>query len=140
MAAILAGQADHVDLGNLEARRDWGHARDYVEAMWLMLQQDSPDDYVVATGQARTIRELVATAFSLAGLEWEKYMRVNRAYMRPAEVDYLCGDASKARAKLGWQPRVSFAEMIHEMLTFDLQQVGLDPSEHLRAPAEVAGE
>ena len=140
VAAILAGQSDTIALGNLAARRDWGHAREYVEAMWLMLQQDSADDYVVATGYARTIQELVSTAFSLVGLEWEKYVRVDRAYMRPAEVNYLCGDASKARSKLGWMPRVSFEELIHEMLSHDLRQAGLDPSEHLQPVATLANE
>src|SRR3989454_6705679 len=101
VAAILAGRATKLRLGNLDARRDWGHARDYVEAMWMMLQQPTPDDYVIATGESRTVKELVETAFGLAGLQWEPYVQLDRAYVRPAEVDHLRGDPTKARERLG---------------------------------------
>jgi GDPmannose 4,6-dehydratase len=135
VAAILAGQQDRLLLGNLDARRDWGHARDYVTAMWLMLQQPEPGDYVVASGVARTVRELVATAFGVAGLDWTKYVRVDPAYVRPAEVNHLCGDASKARERLGWQPAITFDEMIREMLEQDLRSCGLEPASLLKTGA-----
>jgi GDPmannose 4,6-dehydratase len=127
VAQILAGTQSKLMLGNLDARRDWGHARDYVEAMWLMLQQDEPDDYVIASGSTRTVRELVETAFGMAGLDWKQYVEVDAAYVRPAEVNHLCGDARKARERLGWWPRTSFQELIGEMLKHDLAVLGLDP-------------
>jgi GDPmannose 4,6-dehydratase len=132
VAAIVAGQARKLRLGNLEARRDWGHARDYVEAMWLMLQQKEPDDYVIASGVDRSVRDLVQVAFQLVGLEWEKYVEVDQAYMRPADVPLLRGDPGKARARLGWQPRTSFEAMIREMLEHDLGALGVDARDHLR--------
>ena len=132
IAAILAGRTSKLRLGNLDSKRDWGHARDYVEAMWLMLQQETPDDYVVATGVQWSIRQLAETAFRMVGLDWQQYVEVDQAYFRPAEVPDLRGDASKARAKLGWRPRISFQQMIHEMLEHDLANAGLKPSEHLR--------
>jgi GDPmannose 4,6-dehydratase len=135
VAAILAKRTTTLRLGNLDARRDWGHARDYVEAMWLMLQQDRADDYVIASGINRTVRELVDVAFRLVGLDWQKYVQVDAAYIRPADVPDLCGDASKARAKLGWRPKISFEELIREMLEQDLNDVGLNPREYLKAPA-----
>jgi GDPmannose 4,6-dehydratase len=138
VAAILAGQADRLALGNLDARRDWGHARDYVLAMWLMLQQPEPEDYVVASGVARTVRELVETAFAIAGLDWTKYVRVDPAYVRPAEVNHLCGDSTKARERLGWQPTTSFEDMIREMLEHDLTSYGLDPKSLLKTAGTVA--
>ena len=134
VAQVLAGQISKLRLGNLDARRDWGHARDYVEAMWLMLQQEEPDDYVIATGQSRTVRELVETAFGMVGLDWREHVEVDPAYVRPAEVDVLEGDAAKARDRLGWTPRTSFAEMIREMLEADLRSHGLDPAAYLREP------
>ena len=133
VAAILAGKLDRLALGNLDARRDWGHARDYVAAMWLMLRQPEPGDYVVASGVARTVRDLAETAFGAVGLDWTKYVRVDPAYVRPAEVNHLCGDASKARERLGWQPATTFEEMIREMLEHDLRSFGLDPAPLLEA-------
>jgi len=138
VAAILAGRTQKLRLGNLEAKRDWGHARDYVEAMWLMLKQDAPDDYVIATGVQRSIRQLAEIAFGLVGLDWQKYVVVDRAYFRPAEVPDLCGDPSKARAQLGWRPRITFEEMIREMLEYDLAAAGLKPDAHLRTPSAKA--
>ena len=120
VARIKLGLADTLELGNLEAKRDWKHARDYVRAMWLMLQQDEPDDFVVATGQTRSVRELVEVAFAHVGLDPARYVRQRQDLFRPAEVDVLLGDAAKARAKLGWQPTISFEEMIQEMVDADL--------------------
>jgi GDPmannose 4,6-dehydratase len=136
VAAILEGRSKTLRLGNLEARRDWGHARDYVEAMWLMLQQDEPDDYVIASGVSRAVADLVEVAFGLAGLDWRRYVEVHPGYMRPADVPVLCGDPGKARARLGWRQRISFDEMIREMLEHDLAAVGLDPDSYLLPVAE----
>jgi GDPmannose 4,6-dehydratase len=108
-------------MGNLEAKRDWGFAGDYVGAMWMILQQPEPDDFVLATGRTHSIRELLEVAFGVAGLDWEKYVEVDPKFIRPAEVDFLCGDATKARERLGWQPRVSFEELIKMMVEADLQ-------------------
>jgi GDPmannose 4,6-dehydratase len=127
VANIVAGRQDALFLGNLSARRDWGYAPDYVEAMWLMLQQDEPDDYVIATGEMHSVQELVETAFGLVGLDWQDFVRMDPRYQRPNEVDALCGDNSKARRKLGWAPRVSFRELIQIMLEEDLREAGLDP-------------
>src|SRR3989475_6805073 len=132
VAAIVAKRSTKLRLGNLESKRDWGHARDYVEAMWMMLQQDKPDDYVIATGIQWTIRQLVELAFGMVGLDWEKYVEVDRAYFRPAEVPDLRGDPSKARARLGWRPKITFQEMIREMLQYDLAAAGLKPESYLR--------
>ena len=132
VAQILAKKQPKLRLGNLEAKRDWGHARDYVEAMWMMLQQDEPDDYVIATGVTRTVRELVEVAFGLVGLDWKDYVVEDPAYVRPAEVDLLLGDPTKAREKLGWEPKTSFEAMIREMLQVDLAAFGVDPAAHLR--------
>src|SRR5215471_9237524 len=109
-AAIASGKARELRLGNLEARRDWGHAPDYVEAMWTMLQQDTPDDYVVATGETHSVREFCETAFSLAGLDYSEYVKQDEALYRPAEVDILAGNAAKAHQVLGWRPKTLFAE------------------------------
>ena len=133
VAQILSGREEKLKLGNLEARRDWGDARDYVRAMWLMLQQDEPDDFVIATGEHRTVRELVSTAFEMVGLDWEKYVVIDQAYIRPSEVDDLQGDSSKARERLGWEPTIGFEQMIREMLESDLALEGLDPKAHLQA-------
>jgi len=139
VAAIVADQAEKLLLGNLEARRDWGHAKDYVEAMWLMLQQKTPDDYVIATGIDRSVKDLVETAFGLVGLDWTKYVEVDQAYLRPADVPDLRGDSSKARMKLHWNPKITFEKMIREMLEHDLAAVGLEPTQHLRpATADTA--
>ncbi len=126
IAAIVKGQQEHLFLGNLDAKRDWGYAAEYVEAMWRMLQQPEPDDYVIATGEMHTVRELCELAFELVGLDWERYVRVDDAYFRPTEVEELCGDASKARAVLGWQPQVRFAELVRIMLEHDLREQGVD--------------
>ena len=127
VAQILAGRSTELSLGNLDARRDWGHARDYVEAMWMMVQAERPDDYVIATGRSRTVRELVEIAFGLAGLDWEQYVRLDPTYERPSEVNHLHGDPSKARRELGWEPKISFGAMIREMLEVDLRAFGVDP-------------
>ena len=134
VAQILAGKMDKLRLGNLEAKRDWGHARDYVHAMWLMLQQDEPDDYVVATGVTRSVRDFIAAAFAMAGLEWEKYVVVDEAYLRPSDVHELRGDATKAIQRLGWEPKTTFEQLVHEMLENDMQLEGVDPSKHLKKP------
>jgi GDPmannose 4,6-dehydratase len=119
-AAIKHGKRDELKLGNLDARRDWGYAKDYVEAMWLMLQQDRPDDYVIATGETNTVRRCVEIAFDEAGLEWEPYVRIDDTLKRPAEVDLLVGDPSKAERELGWTPSTSFEELIRLMVRSDL--------------------
>jgi GDPmannose 4,6-dehydratase len=123
VARIKLGLADHIELGNLDASRDWGHARDYVEAMWRMLQQDQPDDYVVATGRSATVAEMCELAFAAAGLKAEDHIRINPAYLRPAEVHALKGDAGKAKAQLGWAPVTSLEEMIQEMVEADLARL-----------------
>jgi GDPmannose 4,6-dehydratase len=122
VARIARGLASELRLGNLEARRDWGYAGDYVEAMWLMLQQDSPDDYVIATGETHSVRELVEIAFAAAGLDWKKYVVVDPTLLRPAEVELLQGDYTKARRQLGWKPTVSFRDLIEMMVKADLEQ------------------
>jgi GDPmannose 4,6-dehydratase len=120
VARIKLGLADHLSLGNLDAHRDWGYAGDYVRAMWLMLQQDAADDYVIASGVSHSVRELVEIAFGHAGLDWEKYVRTDPALLRPAEVDHLVGDASKAQRVLGWTPTVSFAGLVAMMVDADI--------------------
>jgi GDPmannose 4,6-dehydratase len=123
-AAIKHGLRDALSLGNLDAKRDWGYAKDYVEAMWLMVQQDRPDDYVVATGESNTVRRCVEIAFDEAGLEWERYVRIDDSLKRPAEVDLLVGNAGKAERELGWRPRTSFEELIRLMVRSDLALLG----------------
>ena len=120
-AAIKLGLQEELLLGNLDAERDWGYAKDYVEAMWLMLQQDEPDDYVIATGKAHSVRELVQVAFERAGIDPDKHVRLDPRFLRPAEVEHLIGDASKAREKLGWEPRTSFEEMVRLMVDADIE-------------------
>lgn len=120
VARIKLGKQNKLHLGNLEAKRDWGYAPDYVEAMWLMLQQDKPDDYVIATGQAWSVKDCVQIAFEVVGLNWQDYVETDQKFMRPAEVDVLVGDASKAKKILGWQPKTSFKEMIRIMVEADL--------------------
>ena len=122
-ARIKLGLEDTLYLGNLDAKRDWGFAGDYVEAMWLMLQQDQPDDYIVATGETHTVREFLELAFDRAGIDWRKHVRTDSRYFRPTEVDLLLGDASKAREKLGWAPRVGFGELVNMMVDADLEAV-----------------
>ena len=124
VARIKLGLSDELRLGNLDAKRDWGFAGDYVRAMWLMLQQDEPDDYVIATGEAHSVRELVEVAFKAADLDWEKYVKVDKAFLRPAEVDLLIGDPAKAEKQLGWKPTVSFEQMIQMMVEADLERLG----------------
>ena len=122
VARISLGLQDDITLGNLDAERDWGYAGDYVEGMWLMLQQPEPDDYVLATGETHSIREFLTLAFAEVGIEdWQPYVKQDPRYMRPAEVDQLIGDASKARDVLGWQPKVSFAELVKMMVASDLE-------------------
>jgi len=120
-AAIKLGLQTEVALGNLDAERDWGYAKDYVEAMWLMLQEDEPDDYVIATGEAHSVRELVDAAFAHVGLDPDEHVRIDPKYLRPAEVEHLIGDPSKARDKLGWSPSTSFEEMVKLMVDSDLE-------------------
>jgi len=115
-AAIKLGLQDTIELGNLDATRDWGHAKDYVNAMWLMLQDDTPDDYVCSTGVSHSVRDLCNIAFNLVGLNWEDYVRVNKKYLRPEELCNLKGDSTKARAKLKWEPSYNFETMINEMV------------------------
>ncbi|HOB31728.1 MAG TPA: GDP-mannose 4,6-dehydratase, partial [Verrucomicrobiota bacterium] len=121
VARIAAGLEDKLYLGNLDAKRDWGYAKEYVEAMWLMLQQDEPDDYVIATGETHSVREFLEEAFSYAGLDWRKHVVHDARYLRPAEVDLLIGDASKARRKLGWQPKTTFKELVRLMVDADME-------------------
>ncbi|MBC7242763.1 MAG: GDP-mannose 4,6-dehydratase [Anaerolineae bacterium] len=123
VARIKLGLDNELRLGNLEARRDWGYAGDYVRAMWLMLQQDEPDDYVIATGETHSVRELCEVAFSYVGLDYRDFVRVDPQYFRPAEVDLLVGDASKAHAKLGWRPTVNFQELVQMMVEADLERL-----------------
>ncbi len=121
-ARIKLGLQDKLYLGNLDARRDWGFAGDFVEAMWLMLQQDEPDDYVIATGETHAVRELLDVAFGLVELDWKKHVEIDPRYFRPAEVDLLIGDATKARSKLGWKPRVGFFDLIRMMIEADVER------------------
>jgi GDPmannose 4,6-dehydratase len=125
VAGIVAGTQTELYLGNLDAARDWGYAPEYVEAMWLMLQQPAADEYVIATGEMHTVLEFVTTAFGLVGLDWERYVRSDPRYLRPTEVDELCGDASKAARVLGWTPRTRFAELVRIMLEADLRAAGV---------------
>lgn len=119
VAQIVAGRATELRLGNLEAKRDWGHARDYVEGMWLMLQQEIADDYVIATGETYSVEQFVESAFGRVGLNWRKYVVVDPMFFRPAEVELLIGDASKAKARLGWERKTSFDELVREMVEED---------------------
>ncbi len=123
VARIKLGMADTLSLGNLDAHRDWGFAGDYVRAMWLMLQRDNPDDYVIATGISHSVRDLVEIAFARAGLDWRDHVRLDPALLRPAEVDHLLGDASKARRELGWTPTKTFTQLVEMMVDADLERV-----------------
>ncbi|WP_088888915.1 GDP-mannose 4,6-dehydratase [Leptolyngbya ohadii] len=127
LARIVAGQQKKLYLGNLDAKRDWGYAKDYVRAMWLMLQQDEPDDYVIATGETHSIREFLDLAFKHVNLSWQDYVEFDERYLRPAEVDLLIGDPAKAKQKLGWQPSVTFEGLVHLMVEADLRALGLIP-------------
>lgn len=121
LAHIKAGMQDKLYLGNLDAKRDWGYAKEYVEAMWLMLQQPEPDDYVIATNETHSIREFLDVAFEHTGLDWQKYVEIDPRYYRPAEVDLLIGDYSKAKKKLGWEPKTKFAELVKLMVDADIK-------------------
>ena len=123
VARIKLGLTDRLGLGNLDARRDWGYAGDYVEAMWLMLQQDQPDDYVIGSGQTRSVRDLVELAFGHVGLNWREHVDVDPRFLRPAEVEVLQADATKARTRLGWEPRVTFEELVSMMVDADLKRL-----------------
>ena len=125
VAAILAGKQDFLYMGNLDAKRDWGYAPDYVAAMWKMLQHDHPQDLVIGTGEAHAVRELLEEAFGYAGLDWQQYVKIDPRYFRPTEVDYLLADPSKARSELGWEPRVFFKDLVRIMVDADLELQGL---------------
>jgi len=127
IARIKAGLQEKLYLGNLEAKRDWGFAPEYVEAMWLMLQQDKPEDYVIGTGESHSVREFLEEAFSYAGLYWKDYVEIDPRYYRPTEVEFLLSDPSKARERLGWNPRVNFKDLIKIMVDADMELIGLDP-------------
>jgi GDPmannose 4,6-dehydratase len=132
LGKILAGKQNELLLGNLDAKRDWGYAKDYVEAMWMMLQQPSGDDYVVATGETYSVRDFLDISFNLVGRSWKDYVKLDKRYLRPTEVDLLIGDATKARTKLGWKPRTSFKELVRLMVESDLKLEGLDPNRLIR--------
>lgn len=135
VAAILAGTQDKLFLGNLDAKRDWGYAPEFVEAMLRMLQQPEPGDFVIATGEMHSVREFVAAAFELVGLDWERHVEIDPRYFRPTEVDELCGDASKAQRELGWQPQTTFHGLVRLMLEADIAEAGLDPNTLLATAA-----
>jgi GDPmannose 4,6-dehydratase len=122
-ARIKLGMQERLAMGNLDAKRDWGFAGDYVDAMWRMLQQDEPDDYVVATGETHTVRELCEIAFARVGLDWQKHVHVDQQFVRPAEVDLLVGNPTKAKRKLGWEPKVRFRELVEMMVDADLERL-----------------
>lgn len=125
LAHIKYGLEEKLYLGNLDAKRDWGFAGDYVDGMWRMLQQEKPEDYVLATGETHSVREFLEEAFSYAGLQWNDYVEIDKKYFRPAEVDFLLGDASKAKEKLGWEPKVGFKELVHMMVDADMEKTRL---------------
>lgn len=127
IADILADQQEHLYLGNLEARRDWGYAPEYVNAMWLILQQDRPDDYVVGTGETYSVKEFLTEAFSYAGLDWEKHVRIDQRYFRPTEVEVLIANAGKAKKNIGWEPKVRFKDLVRIMVDADMEAAGLEP-------------
>jgi GDPmannose 4,6-dehydratase len=129
LARIVAGQQKKLYLGNLDSKRDWGYAKDYVRAMWLMLQQPQPDDYVIATNETHSIREFLDIAFQYVNLDWNDYVEFDPRYLRPAEVDLLIGDATKAKTALGWSPSVTFEQLVHLMVEADLRAVGIHPDE-----------
>jgi len=128
IAQILAGEMHKLYMGNLDAKRDWGYAKEYVQAMWTMLQQDCPDDYVIATGEMHSVRELIEYAFGVVGLDPDQYVEIDPRYFRPTEVDQLLGDATKARERMGWEPKVGFEELVRIMLAHDLREHGVDLS------------
>jgi len=126
LARILAGEMRELKLGNLEARRDWGHAREYVEAMWRMTQAPEPDDYVIGTGEAHSVRDFVALAFSLAGLDYQEFVVADKELYRPAEVNILQADSAKARVRLGWRHQTSFESVVQEMVEADCRALGVE--------------
>ena len=128
VARIKAGLQEKLFLGNLDAKRDWGYAPEFVEAMWLMLQQEKPDDYVVATGETHTVREFLELSFGHAGLDWEKYVDKDPRYYRPAEVELLLGDPSKAKKQLGWEPKTKFKELVTLMTDADIEMLAHEMS------------
>jgi GDPmannose 4,6-dehydratase len=128
VARMKLGLADELRLGNLDAKRDWGFAGDYVEAMWLMLQEDEPEDYVIATGEEHSVQDFVDIAFAQAGLDSKQHVKMDPEFLRPAEVDHLVGDATKAREQLGWQPRVSFKELVELMVDADVERMTAAPN------------
>ena len=132
LARHLAGTQKELYLGNLDAKRDWGYAKDYVEAMWLMLQQPQGDDYVVATGETHSVREFLDEAFQLVGRPWKDFVKIDPKYYRPTEVDLLIGDATKAKTQLGWKPKTSFKQLVRIMVEADLKAAGLDPEKLIR--------
>jgi len=133
LAQILARRQSELFLGNLDAKRDWGYAKDYVRAMWLMLQQPQADDYVIATGETHSVREFLDEAFGCVGRDWHDFVKTDERYLRPSEVDLLLGDASKARRVLGWKPEVTFKDLVRLMVETDLREAGLDPSRLMQA-------
>lgn len=135
VAHILCGLQDKLYLGNLDAKRDWGYAKEYVEAMWLMLQQDTPDDYVIATGETHSVKEFLQVAFQHAGLDWQKYVEIDPKYFRPAEVELLIGDYAKAKKKLGWEPRTRFEELTKLMVDEDIRRL----KEHREGRSKLIG-
>lgn len=137
VARIKAGVQDKLYLGNIDSKRDWGYAKEYVEAMWLMLQQDEPDDYVIATNETHTIREFLEAAFSHVGLKWEDYVEIDQRYFRPAEVDLLIGDPAKAKKKLGWEPKTTFKELAELMVDADIAELAEEMSGKVREVREV---
>jgi GDPmannose 4,6-dehydratase len=126
VAAIAAGSSDRLFLGNLEAQRDWGHASDYVVAMWAMLQQPEPHDYVIGTGHSHSVSEFCELAFDLVGLDWRDFVEIDSRYLRPTDVDLLRADPSRARHELAWEPTITFTQLVERMVVHDLQDVGLD--------------
>ena len=139
IASILAGTQEKLYLGNIDARRDWGYAAEYVEAMWLMLQQPEPDDYVVATGQMHAVRDFLELAFRLVGRDWQDFVEIDQRYFRPTEVDELRGDASKAHERLGWRAKTDLPTLVRLMVESDLREAGLDPDEHMVAEPARSG-
>ena len=135
MAHIQAGLQQKLYLGNLDAQRDWGYAKEYVEAMWLMLQRDKPDDYVIATNETHSVREFLEAAFGHAGLDWKKHVEIDPRYYRPAEVDVLIGDYRKAKRQLGWEPRTKFVELAKLMVEADIELL----RRHRQGEIKVAG-
>ncbi|MFZ2484832.1 MAG: GDP-mannose 4,6-dehydratase, partial [Minisyncoccia bacterium] len=129
VARISMGYTDYLELGNLDAKRDWGFAGDFVEAMWLMMQRSEPDDFVIATGKSHSVKEFCKEAFSIANLDYEKYVRTDKQFMRPVDVRFLLGDPSKAKKVLGWEPKTTFKELVTMMVEADIAKYK-DPMEH----------